>query len=188
MKTVDFILVNKKKTLRDKLISFIILLFTRGEEFCAHVAISFPYIDGYGPKILEATGGKVGFSSADKYEDIDNKTVLTLSVTDEQYDLMQKRAIEIAEHCYTYGYRECIVGGIRDVFGKKAGKLADKLLIKDDTTMDCSEIGTEIMRAPFSFFMSDEDPDAITPEHFFKHMLIENAKDTISIISVEQPQ
>ena len=157
MQTVTFIFVNKEKTLFDKWLGWLITSFEHGEEFASHVAIQFDYLKGYGPCILEALSSGVVLSPVDKYDTIPKQCRITLNLTDKEYIALENRAIEIAEHKYSYSYKSVIIGGIADSFSRRLAKLLSVIFSAGkDNEMDCSETGTELVREVYNDIISDE--------------------------------
>ena len=187
MQTVTFIFVNKEKTLFDKWLGWLITAFEHGEEFASHVAIQFDYLRGYGPCILEALSSGVVLSQFDKYDGIPKQCRITLNLTDEEYAALEAKAVEIAEHKYSYSYKSVIIGGIADSFSRRFAKLLSVLFnATKDNEMDCSETGTELVKQVYSAIVDEEKElgAQITPFRLYFKMAIAGLESKLCISKI----
>lgn len=185
MQEITFIYVNNQTTLVHKAIGYIINAFEHGTDFASHVAIQFPYLKGYGPIILEAIGKGVILSDYQKYDNDKLQCRITLSLTDEQYAVVEKKAIEIAEHKYVYSYKACIIGGIANSFSRKFARLIAKLLKADkDEQLNCSETATNLSREVYPDFCKDWAMSQITPYDHYIQTVIDSIENKFVITKV----
>lgn len=176
MKEVTFIFVNRKTTLKHKILGWIIDAFEHGNDFASHVAIQFDYLKGYGPTILEALVPGVILSPHDKYDTDADQCRITISLTDDQYDAMEQKAIEIAEHKYIYSKKACIIGGIADSVSRRLARFLAKITNADnDDQLNCSETATELIRVKevYPDFIKDCANSQITPYYLYIQMVID---------------
>lgn len=186
MQRIDFIFVNTERNLEQKIVGAIITGAEHGEDFTSHVAIRFPQLEEYGPKIVEALANGVVLSDYDKYT-IDHKIgYITIEVEDDEYDAMVKCAIDIIKHKYSYGWKSVILGFVADNISRRLARLLAKLLRADtDDNMDCSETGTKILRVKIKDFCKNESGATITPEFFFKRLMMAGYEKKINIVATQ---
>jgi len=182
MQTVDFIFVNTERNIAQILLGDIITGAEHGEDFNSHMAVRFPYINGYGNKIVEALANGVVFSDPDKY-DIDPKiAILTIDVTDDEYKLMSDEAVRLTEKKYAYGWKSDFVGFISDFISRRLARWISILLGCDtDEVADCSETATLILRKKASTFCCKFSAAQITPEFFFNRLLVAHFRGLVNI-------
>jgi len=185
LKDVTFIFVNTKKTIFHRVVGWLINAFEHGSEFASHAAIQFDYLKGYGPVILEATGKGVLLTDYTKYDDDAAQCKITISLTDEQYTILEQKAIQIAEHKYTYSYKACIIGGIANSFSRQFAKLLAKILKADtDDQLNCSETGTELIRSVYTDFVTEWADAQITPYDLYIQMIIYSVYGELTISQI----
>jgi hypothetical protein len=185
MKEVTFIFVNTKRTLYHRILGWIINAFEHGDDFASHVAIEFEYLKGYGPIILEATGKGVNLVPSDKYDLDESQCRITLKMTNNQYLIMEQKAIEIAEHKYTYSYLSCLIGGIANSFSRKlATYLAKKLNLDTDEQLNCSEAGTKLVRSVYPDFCKDWAGSQITPYDLYIQLIVNSVRKNLTISKI----
>lgn len=124
-----------------------------GSQF-SHVAL------GFDDCIIEAIAPKVQKSPLDKYDGEQVLTKIELNVTDEQYNRAYEKANALVG--LFYGLDDCLIGGIRDVFGDKYSDIIKR--VNNQDTIDCSATYTTVMRDIYPEFIQGQDPCEITPE------------------------
>lgn len=88
--------------------------------------------------VYEAIMPEVMISPADKYSDSTSIEVLSIAVTNKEYEAIEKKAKEFLGRDVKYGIADCIVGGIASLFGRKIAYPISKLLGTDrDNTLNC---------------------------------------------------
>ena len=186
MNNVTFIFVNAGRTYTDRMVAWLINAFEHGETFAEHVAIQFDYLKGYGPCILEAIASGVVLSPYEKYDDVKKIYKITLDLTEEQYTALENKAVEIAEHKYSYGYKSCLIGGIADSFSRRLARLLAKITnAANDNQMDCSETGLNLLKAAFPDFLSEDDTAQVTPFRLYMRLIIDIAEGDIKASKIQ---
>jgi hypothetical protein len=96
--------------------------------------------------IFEALMPEVTISPIDKYDEDTTKEILTIKVTNREYASIENAARNMLGNDVKYGIRDCIVGGICSIFGRKAAWVISKLLMTDkDNTLDCSGVWSTLL-------------------------------------------
>lgn len=185
MKSIDIIFVSKKETEVDDSVHWLIQAFEHGDEFASHVAIRFTYLKGYGPVILEALGEGVVLSPYGKYNNTPSQCRFTIELTDEQYERVQSKAIEIAEKKMVYSFKSVVLGGIADSISRRLSRFLSKLLGSDtDNQMDCSEVGSVLIKEAFgdkTLIGKNTSLSQITPWRLYILLLQDNIMGNINI-------
>lgn len=125
----------------------------------AHVGIIMPSLGG----IVEAVFPRVTVSSVDTYNRIYTE-VIELTVTDEQYLAMEQSAIRLIGKFY--GFDDCIVGGLHDIFGDIISQNVGRV-IDFDGSIDCSATVTTILRDGGFNLFPGEMVSQITPNDLY---------------------
>lgn len=107
----------------------------------SHVAIMLA------DSIFEAILPDVSFQPKDKYtfENTRRMEVLTIAVSDNSLQKMEKLALKLIKRGTKYGLRDCIAGGASVLFGRKIGRKVALLLNCAGRTADCSETVTRLL-------------------------------------------
>ena len=113
--------------------------------------------------IMEATGDHVGLVPFSVLENIDNKIIYTIPVSDEQLLAVQQEVLRIEARRPLYSKADCVAGGIADLLSDGAGEVVAGLIC-DDTSMDCSRLQTHLIRKAFPDYGSGMSEHIITPE------------------------
>ena len=174
MKEVTFIFVNRQTTLMHRLFGIIINAFEHStNDAMSHVAIQFDDLKGYGECILEATHIGVTTAEYTKYDNDKKQCRITIGLTDEQYAVLEAKALEIIDRKYKYSYKACIIGGIANSVSRTLGKFLARILKADtDSGMNCSETAMELIREPFKEFCDSWADSEITPYDIYINLMI----------------
>jgi len=136
----------------DAFIQMIILRAEKGKY--SHAALRF---DDY---IYEAAITGIVKSPRTEYDTERVKEVFTIYVTNAQY-AKAKATAELMLGT-KYGWDDCVIGGIHDLFGDDVSNKVKWMNFKN--TIDCSAFSTTVLREIFPEFLADENPCEITPE------------------------
>lgn len=189
MKELTIIFVSKEEKQFDSDLHWLIQAFEHGDEFASHVAVSFDYLTGYGPVILEALGEGVVLSDIAKYDHTPKQCRLSIELTDEQYDAVKKKAVEIAELKMAYSFKSVLLGGIADTCSRRLANFLAKILRADvDKQMDCSEVGSTLVKAAFgdkTLVGASSSLSQITPWKLYVMLLQDNIMGNIHITNAQ---
>lgn len=188
MKEITIFFVSKENDKYDTDLHWLIQAFEHGDNFASHVAVGFSYLKGYGPIILEALGKGVILSDIHKYDDTPKQCRFTIELTDDQYAAVEKKAIEIAEMKMTYSFKSVILGGIADSCSRRLANFLAKLVGADkDKEMDCSEVGSTLIKAAFGdtcFAGAGSSLSQITPWRLYVLLLQDNLMGNIHFTQI----
>ena len=151
MKTIKAIFVSQSGLIHE-IIGGTVRLFTNSRF--AHVAL------GFDDCIIEAISPRVAKSPITKYDNENVLEVLTLEVTEEQYEKAKAKADSLVG--IFYGIDDCIIGGLHDFIGDSASDIAEHFDLHE--TLDCSAVYTTVIREIYPQFLQGHDPCEITPE------------------------
>ena len=169
MKRMKAIFVSRKKRLIDEIVSGTVLLATDADKnFLGHVALWFEEVNDeindrhFKNVIFEAHEPRVGFdTNGNKYDGDQCKYTIEFEVDDDIYE----RAITIALRLEGRPYgltTDCIATVIKERMHLNADKLIDC-----ESTMICSEVFAQIIRAMFHEYLKDEDLNMVSPKRVY---------------------
>ena len=125
-------------------------------------------IPGRGDCIVEAVRPVVHIVEGTAFDACPVREVMTLSLTEEEYEEVLRRALEIEGK--PYGVDDCITGGLHDLgdrirpgFGDAVAGAVDKLIDNPDS-YNCSGAQTYLVQGVRPAYASGVDLSQITPE------------------------
>ena len=186
MRYVTFIFVNTQKSLFNRCMGRLINAFQHSRvDFAPHVAIQFDYLKGYGPKILEDLPEGVVLSEYSKYRNDEKQCKITISLSEEEYDVLEQKAIEIAEHKYCYSFKAGIIGGIANSINRNFAKWLAGIMGSDtDDELNCSETATILIRMVRPQFIPNLANSEITPYDIYIELIVGFVNGDFNIIKI----